>query len=120
MKLFPLIVLIFIFMSLFVGCTSKEKTSTPQTTITTKSTSATPTPKTTTPTTIITTSPPPRTTSSLSGPVCDCSRDVYNCGDFPLPNGAGAYECFNYCKSIGKGDVHRLDRDRDGRICEQR
>lgn len=51
--------------------------------------------------------------------VCDCSANIYNCkGDFPLPNGATADECYAYCKSQGKGDVHGLDRDKDGDACE--
>lgn len=120
MKFLPFLMLILIFSFLCVGCTSNEKSTTPQTSLTTKTTSIPTTQKTTPPTTIPTTSPPPPTTKSITGPICDCSRDTYNCGDFPLPNGAGAYDCYNYCKSLGKGDVHNLDRDGDGRMCEQR
>lgn len=50
---------------------------------------------------------------------CDCSGDLYNCGDFPV-NGVSAQACFDYCNSIGRGDVHRLDRDGDGLVCEGR
>ena len=50
--------------------------------------------------------------------VCDCSSDFYNCNDFPLPNGANSDECFNYCISQGKGDVHNFDRNNDGDACE--
>ncbi len=51
--------------------------------------------------------------SRTSG-VCDCSSDKYNCGDL----GRNAQACFDYCKSIGRGDVHNLDRDGDGFVCE--
>lgn len=50
--------------------------------------------------------------------VCDCSFDRYNCKDFPLSGGVTAQKCYDYCKSQGKGDVHRLDRDKDGIACE--
>lgn len=57
-------------------------------------------------------------TSSISGTVCDCSGNKYNCGDFPLPNGVTAQQCYEYCKSQGKGDIHKLDGDKDGSVCE--
>lgn len=50
--------------------------------------------------------------------VCDCSYDAYNCGDFPLDGWITAQQCFSYCQSIGRGDVHNLDRDGDGAFCE--
>jgi len=43
----------------------------------------------------------------------DCSSDVYNCGDFTTQSEAQAV--FNYC---GPEDVHRLDNDGDGVVCE--
>ncbi|PKL64975.1 MAG: hydrolase [Methanomicrobiales archaeon HGW-Methanomicrobiales-3] len=49
---------------------------------------------------------------------CDCSKNTYNCPDFPLSDGAGAQQCYDYCISQGKGDVHGLDRDKDGSACE--
>lgn len=49
-------------------------------------------------------------------PVCTCSADVYNCGDFSSTSAAQA--CFDYCKSQGAGDVHDMDRDGDGLACE--
>lgn len=48
--------------------------------------------------------------------VCDCSDNIYNCNDFSTQ--AEAQKCFEYCRSLGRGDIHRLDRDRDGRACE--
>ena len=54
------------------------------------------------------TSPPP--------PVCDCSGNIYNCSHFSTH--AEAQACYEYCKSLGRGDVHRLDGDNDGIACE--
>jgi uncharacterized protein YraI len=48
--------------------------------------------------------------------VCSCSGDLYNCDDFGTH--AAAQACFDYCRSLGHGDVHRLDRDNDGVACE--
>jgi hypothetical protein len=48
--------------------------------------------------------------------VCDCSGDIYNCGDFN--NHVAAQYCFSYCNQVGKGDVHNLDGDADGKACE--
>jgi outer membrane biosynthesis protein TonB len=59
--------------------------------------------------------PPPPPTAT-SGPVCDCSHDAYNCKDFVTHRAAVA--CFEYCKSLGMGDIHNLDGDADGRVCE--
>ena len=49
-------------------------------------------------------------------PVCDCSGNAYNCSDFSTH--AQAQACYDYCKSLGRGDVHGLDRDSDGVACE--
>lgn len=48
--------------------------------------------------------------------VCSCAGNLYNCADFSTH--ASAQACFDYCISIGRGDVHRLDRDNDGSACE--
>lgn len=48
--------------------------------------------------------------------VCDCSGDTLNCGNFSRE--ADAQACFNYCVSIGRGDIHNLDGDANGRACE--
>lgn len=54
-----------------------------------------------------------------SGPVCDCSGDRYSCtGNNAFGSQAAAQACFNYCISVGAGDVHRLDGDNDGLVCE--
>ena len=63
---------------------------------------------------------PTLTPSSNSGgsgsAVCSCSSNSYNCGDFSTH--ASAQACYDYCKSIGAGDVHRLDADNNGIACE--
>lgn len=43
----------------------------------------------------------------------NCSSDVYNCGDFTTQ--AQAQAVFDYC---GPEDVHNLDNDGDGEVCE--
>jgi len=45
-----------------------------------------------------------------------CSYDYYNCGDFS--KNSEALAVFDYCKSQGKGDIHRLDKDDDNDPCE--
>jgi hypothetical protein len=67
------------------------------------------------PTAVPTTAPPPPT-SPPPAPVCDCSGNIYNCGDFGTH--AAAQACYEYCLSLGVGDIHRLDGDNDGVACE--
>ncbi|MDY6877335.1 MAG: excalibur calcium-binding domain-containing protein [Chloroflexota bacterium] len=69
-----------------------------------------PTPPPTIPPTIAPTEPPP------PAAVCDCSGDLYNCTNFTTH--AQAQACYNYCISLGRGDIHKLDRDNDGIACE--
>jgi len=69
---------------------------------------------TTTPKPTDTTTPAPPT--NTPAPPCSCSGDLYNCDDFYSKRGAQA--CYEYCVSLGKGDIHRLDGDGDGRACE--
>lgn len=49
-------------------------------------------------------------------PACSCAADLYNCADFA--NRTDAEACFNQCVREGAGDIHNLDRDWDGLICE--
>lgn len=56
------------------------------------------------------------TNISPSDAVCDCNSDKYNCSNFNTH--AEAQSCFNYCNSLGMGDIHKLDRDKDGNACE--
>lgn len=58
----------------------------------------------------------PSTGSTGGNAVCSCAGNLYNCADFT--SHASAQACYNYCISIGRGDVHRLDSDSDGSACE--
>lgn len=49
--------------------------------------------------------------------VCRCTGNVYDCKDFRRQ--AQAQACYDYCKSLGYGDIHNLDgSDKDGKACE--
>lgn len=61
-------------------------------------------------------SPPTSTPPPAPVAVCDCGGNIYNCGDFGTH--AAAQACYEYCKSLGVGDIHRLDGDNDGSACE--
>lgn len=45
-----------------------------------------------------------------------CSSDIYNCNNFSTQ--AGAQDVFEWCVSMGMGDIHQLDRDGNGKACE--
>jgi len=60
--------------------------------------------------------PTPSPSTQPSPPPCDCSGDIYNCSGFSTH--AEAQACYEYCKSLGRGDIHRLDSDNDGIACE--
>jgi hypothetical protein len=47
--------------------------------------------------------------------VCSCRIDKYNCENFLKQ--AQAQACFNFCFSLGAGDIHQLDPDHDGIAC---
>lgn len=48
---------------------------------------------------------------------CPCDQgDVMNCTDFAIPKDGQA--CFLRCAELVGGDVHGLDRDKDGTACE--
>jgi hypothetical protein len=66
-----------------------------------------------TPTSAATHLPTPQPTSA---PVCNCSYDAYNCSSFS--GHAAAQRCYNYCRELGRGDIHQLDQDSDGSACE--
>ena len=46
----------------------------------------------------------------------NCDTDTYNCGDFETQ--ASAQEVYDYCNGLGFGDIHGLDNDGDGEVCE--
>jgi len=58
----------------------------------------------------------PTVAQPTAAPVCVCTHDAYNCTSFTRQSLAQA--CYNYCREQGRGDIHRLDRDNDGRVCE--
>ncbi|NOT05199.1 MAG: hypothetical protein HOP27_11430 [Anaerolineales bacterium] len=61
---------------------------------------------------VLATVPPP----TAGGAVCACSGGL-DCKDFATHNQAQA--CYEYCRSLGLGDVHGLDgNDKDGLACE--
>lgn len=57
----------------------------------------------------------PEVTRSTSA-VCSCSSNLYNCIDFRTR--ADAQACYDYCWRTVGYDVHRLDGNQDGRVCE--
>lgn len=59
---------------------------------------------------------PTATPASSSPETCSCNRNLYSCSDFTTH--AQAQTCFDECRSKGYGDVHKLDRDNDGLVCE--
>jgi micrococcal nuclease len=48
---------------------------------------------------------------------CTCKPPDLDCVDFGTHRKAQA--CYEYCKSLGKGDYYRLDGDDDGSACER-
>jgi micrococcal nuclease len=50
------------------------------------------------------------------GSDCDCTGNRYNCSDFKTQGQAQA--CYDRCGRVKGRDVHKLDRDGDGRVCE--
>lgn len=59
--------------------------------------------------------PTPTTIPNPSAP-CPCVADTLNCGDFA--NQPAAQACFDYCMATVGRDIHRLDRDGNGIVCE--
>lgn len=49
-------------------------------------------------------------------PICSCDGDRYNCSSFSRQ--WQAQSCYNYCIQQSAGDIHGLDSDNDGRVCE--
>ena len=45
-----------------------------------------------------------------------CASDFYNCANFNTK--AQAQAVFDYCEQRGRGDIHRLDTDGNGKACE--
>ena len=47
---------------------------------------------------------------------CSCEGDLYNCTSFNTRS--QAQTCFDHCRSLGFGDIHGLDTNGDGKVCE--
>lgn len=63
------------------------------------------------------TAPAASSDGSGGNAACNCSGPDLNCSDFNTHSAAQA--CYNYCVSLGFGDVFRLDgKDNDGLACE--
>ena len=58
----------------------------------------------------------PKSVDDSVGNDINCQEDSYNCGDFITQ--AEAQEVFDFCDEQGAGDIHRLDNDEDGVVCE--
>jgi len=52
-----------------------------------------------------------------NGP-CSCTSDTLDCTYADFPNLSKAQACYDYCISLGDGDVHGLDYYGDGIACE--
>jgi endonuclease YncB( thermonuclease family) len=64
---------------------------------------------------ISTTTNTPRPTKTIQ-PVCDCRGKRLTCNNFRTQ--AAAQACFDYCKSMGYGDIFGLDKNGNGKACE--
>jgi endonuclease G len=53
---------------------------------------------------------------SNSEAVCECGSNHYDCSDFETHKSAQA--CYEHCISLGRGDIHQLDGNNDGSVCE--
>lgn len=61
-------------------------------------------------------STPKKRPAKGTGAGFDCSTNRYNCSDFKAQ--AQAQSCYDHCMQVVGRDVHKLDRDKDGRVCE--
>jgi hypothetical protein len=59
---------------------------------------------------------PTKAAAGAAAAVCNCIGPDLDCAD--LKRKKPAQDCYNYCKSLGYGDIFKLDRDGDGRVCE--
>jgi hypothetical protein len=61
-------------------------------------------------------SPATPTPEPTPRPVCDCSGNLYNCADFA--SAQEAQDCYATCQTEVGSDVHLLDGDENGVVCE--
>lgn len=62
----------------------------------------------------ITNTPLPPTDTRV--PVCDCTGSRLTCNNFATQT--RAQQCFEYCRSLGYGDIFGLDKNGNGLACE--
>lgn len=55
---------------------------------------------------------------TAAGVPCSCAGDTLNCNTASFSSMAAAQACYDYCMSQGAGDIHGLDGNGDGEICE--
>jgi len=68
-----------------------------------------------TPDVVVEQDPEPEIQSEPQQTSCECSSNSYNCSDFTTQNKAQSlFECCGGPNS----DIHRLDKDKDGIVCE--
>ena len=58
----------------------------------------------------------PPTSPSTSSFACSCESDLYSCTSFNTQS--LAQTCYDHCQSLGLGDIHGLDTNGDGKVCE--
>ena len=68
------------------------------------------------PPTAVPTRAPVQNNTTTTSAVCSCASNTLDCGNFSTH--WQAQQCYNYCVSLGRGDIHQLDRDKDGSACE--
>lgn len=60
----------------------------------------------------------PAPPAQSAGSNCACHSDIYNCSRDSFSSMAEARACYNKCIAEGRGDIHGLDNNNDGNICE--
>jgi hypothetical protein len=55
---------------------------------------------------------------SSGGKLCSCTGIDLDCKVEDFPTHSIAQACYEYCKSLGYGDIYGLDRENDGLACE--
>jgi hypothetical protein len=49
---------------------------------------------------------------------CSCDANTHNCTDFDTPQ--DAQSCYDHCMTVGDSDIHLLDENENGVVCETR
>jgi hypothetical protein len=56
--------------------------------------------------------------TDIEAATCSCDANTYNCTDFDTPQDAQA--CYDNCMTLVNSDIHLLDDDENGVVCETR